>query len=216
MFASIRRYRLSEGSLGVLTRLVDDDFAERIARQPGFVSYELVDCRGGEIMAFSIFHEAEEAEASREFALRWTQENLRDFDFTPTEALRGEILVSRAERDMLEPGHVGAERKVARVRRYALRRDSLPALMHKVDETFADRIRQLDGFDAYHACDCGGGEFVTISIFRDQTSAASSDDLAMRFVREELSEFDIERTEVFGGEVLISRAAAELLEPAHA
>jgi hypothetical protein len=216
MFASIRRYRLSEGSLNVLTRLVDDDFAERIARQPGFVSYEFVDCRGGEVMALSIFHEAEQAEASRERARRWTLENLRDFDFTPTEALRGEILVSRAERDMLEPGHVDAERKVARARRYALRAGSLAAVMHKVDEIFADRIQQLDGFEAYHACDCGGGEFLTISVFRDQTSAASSDELASQFVREELGEFDIERTEVFGGEVIISRAAAELLEPAHA
>jgi hypothetical protein len=216
MFASIRRYRLIAGSLKVLTRLVDDGFAERIASQPGFVSYEFVDCRGGEIMALSIFHEDEQADASRELARRWTLENLRDFELTLKEALRGEIRVSRAERDMLEPGHVGAERKVARARRYALRGGSLPALMHKVDEIFADRIQQLDGFEAYHACDCGAGEFLSISVFRDQTSAESSDDLAWQFVREELGEFEIERTEVFGGEVIVSRAAAELLVPAHA
>lgn len=200
----------------VLTRLVDDAFAPWIAKKPGFVTYEFVDCRDGQIMTLSIFHEAEQAEASRELAERWRQENLRDFDFTLTEALRGEILVSRAERDMLEPGHVDAERKVARARRYALRGGSLPAVMHKVDDAFADRIQQLDGFEAYHACDCGGGEFLTISVFRDQPSAASSDELASQFVREELGEFEIERTEVFGGEVIISRAAAELLEPAHA
>jgi hypothetical protein len=216
MFASIRRYRLDGGSMKVLTRLVDDGFAPWIAKKTGFVSYEFVDCHEGEIMTLSIFHEAEQAAASRELAKRWTQENLRDFDFTIWEALHGEILVSRAERDMLEPGHVGAERKVARARRYALRGGSLAALMHKVDETFADRIQQLDGFEAYHACDCGGGQFLTISVFRDQTSATSSDDLALQFVGEELGEFDIERTEVFGGEVIISRAAAELLEPAHA
>jgi hypothetical protein len=216
MFASIRRYRLIEGALNVLTRLVDGDFADRIARQPGFVSYEFVDCRRGEIMALSIFHEAEQADASREFARRWTLENLRDFELTPTEALRGEILVSRAERDMLEPGHVGTEQRVARARRYALRGGALPALMHKVDAIFADRIQQLDGYEAYHACDCGAGEFLTISVFRDQASAESSDDLALQFVGEELREFDLERTEVFGGEVIVCRAAAELLEPAHA
>jgi hypothetical protein len=38
----------------------------------------------------------------------------------------------------------------------------------------------------------------------------------LQFVGEELGEFDIERTEVIGGEVVVSRAAAELLEPAHA
>jgi hypothetical protein len=167
-------------------------------------------------MTISIFHEAEQAEASREHAKSWALENLRDFEFTPKETLQGEILVSRAERDMLEPGHVGAERKVARARRYALRGGSLQALMHKVDEIFANRIQQLDGFDAYHACDCGAGEFLTISVFRDQTSAESSDDLALQFVGEELGEFDIERTEVFGGEVIVSRAVTDVLEPAHA
>jgi hypothetical protein len=216
MFASIRRYRLDGGSMGDLTRLVDTGFAEQIASQPGFVSYEFVDCGDGEIMTLSIFREAEEAEGSRKLAQRWTEENLKDFKFTQTEALRGEILVSRAERDMLEPGHVGAERKFLSARRYALRGGSVPALMHKVDEIFADRIQRMDGFEAYHALDCGDGEILSISVFRDQSSAESSDDLALQFVGEELGEFDIERTEVIGGEVIVSRAMAGLLEPAHA
>jgi hypothetical protein len=204
------------GSMKILTRLVDDGFAERIASQTGFVSYEFVDCGDGEIMTISIFHEAEQAEASREHAKSWALENLRDFEFTPKEALRGEILVSRAERDMLEPGHAGAGRKFASTRRYVLRGGSIAALMHKVDEILADRIERIDGFEAYHAVDCGGGTILSINVFRDQASAESSDALALQFVGEELGEFDIERTEVIGGEVVVSRAAAELLEPAHA
>jgi hypothetical protein len=35
-------------------------------------------------------------------------------------------------------------------------------------------------------------------------------------VRRELGHFGIERTEVIGGEVVVSRAMATLLEPAHA
>jgi hypothetical protein len=123
---------------------------------------------------------------------------------------------NRAERDMLEPRHIGMARKFASARRYALRDGSVEALMHKVDEIFADRIQQLDGFEAYHALDCGRGEILSISLFRDQASAESSDDLALQFVGEELGEFDLERTEVIGGEVIVSRAMAELLEPAHA
>ena len=88
--------------------------------------------------------------------------------------------------------------------------------MHKVDEIFADRIERLDGFEAYHALDCGRGEIMSISLFRDQASAEASDDLALRFVGEELGEFVLERTEVTGGEVIVSRALAELLQPAHA
>jgi hypothetical protein len=80
---------------------------------------------------------------------------------------------------------------------------------------FADQIEAMDGFEAYHALDCGDGEIMSISLLRDQ-AAEGSDELALDFVRRELGSFDIERTDVIGGEVLVSRAMAELLEPAHA
>jgi heme-degrading monooxygenase HmoA len=216
MFASIRRYRLHSGSIDELERRVDEGFAEQIAAQPGFVSYEFLDCTDDEVMTISVFREAGGAEASRDLAQRWSDENLEDFEFTRTEALRGEILVSRAANEMLEAGHVGAARKFGSVRRYRLRSGSIAELMHIVDEDFADRITELDGFAAYHALDCGGGEVLSVSLFRDQATAEESDDLALQFVREKLGDFDIERTEVIGGEVVVSRAMAEVLEPAHA
>ena len=196
-------------------RRVDEGFAEDIGRRPGFVAYEFMDCGDGEIVTLSVFRDADQAEASRELALRWTEENLQDLEFGRLEALRGEILVSRAARDMLEPGHAGAARKFASVRRYRLRTGSIGELMHIVDEVFADEIEAMDGFEAYHALDCGS-EIVSISLLRDQAAAAESDERALEFVRRELGDFDIERTEVIGGEVVVSRAMAMLLEPAHA
>ena len=215
MFASIRRYRLQRGSMEELTRRVDEGFAEDIGRRPGFVAYEFMDCGGGEIVTLSVFRDADQAEASRELALRWTEENLQDLEFRRVEALSGEILVSRAARDMLEPGHAGAARKFASVRRYRLGTGSIGELMHIVDEVFADEIEAMDGFEAYHALDCGS-EIVSISLLRDQAAAADSDERAVEFVRRELGDFDLERTEVIGGEVVVSRAMAMLLEPAHA
>jgi hypothetical protein len=215
MFASIRRYRLHRGSMEELARRVDVEFAEDIRRRPGFVAYEFMDCGDGEIMTLSVFGEADQAEASRALAQRWTEEELQDFEFSRLEALRGEILVSRAARDMLEPGHAGAARKFASVRRYRLRAGAVGELMHIVDDMFADRIEATDGFEAYHALDCGG-EIMSISLLRDQAAAEASDELALEFVRQALGSFNIERTEVIGGEVLVSRAMAELLEPAHA
>ena len=215
MFASIRRYRLQRGSMEELTRRVDEGFAEDIGRRPGFVAYEFMDCGDGEIVTLSVFRDADQAEASRELALRWTEENLQDLEFGRLEALRGEILVSRAARDMLEPGHAGAARKFASVRRYRLRTGSIGELMHIVDEVFAEEIEAMDGFEAYHALDCGS-EIVSISLLRDQAAAEESDERALEFVDRELGDFDIERTEVIGGEVLVSRAMATLLEPAHA
>jgi hypothetical protein len=216
VFASIRRYRLLRGSMEELTRRVDEGFAEDIGRRPGFVAYEFMDCRDGEIITLSVFRDADQAEASRELAQRWTEENLQDLEFRRIEVLRGEILVSRAARDMLEPGHTGSARKFASVRRYRLRTGSIGELMHIVDEVFADEIEAMDGFEAYHALDCGGGELVSISLLRDQAAAEESDQRALEFVRRELGGFDIERTEVLGGDVVVSRAMAELLEPAHA
>ena len=216
MFASIRRYRLQRGSMEELTRRVDEGFAEDIGRQPGFASYEFMDCGDGEIITLSVFRDADQAEASRKLAQRWTEENLQDLEFRRLEALRGEILVSRAARDMLEPNHAGSAGMFASVRRYRLRTGSIGELMHIVDEVFADEIEAMDGFEAYHALDCGGGEIVSISVLRDQAAAEESDERALGFVRRQLGDFDIERTEVLGGEVIVSRAKASLLEAAHA
>ena len=216
MFASIRRYRLNQGSMDDLVRRVDEGFADEIRAQPGFMSYEFMDCGDGEVMTVSVFRDADGAEASRDLAERWTRENLDGFEFARIETLHGEILVSRAVQDMLEPAHAGAAQKFGSVRRYRLRSGSVADLMHIVDEEFADRMQAMDGFEAYHVLDCGGDEILSISLLRDQSAAEMSDELALQFVRDKLADFDIERTEVIGGEVVASRAMAELLEPAHA
>jgi hypothetical protein len=216
MFASIRRYRLAQGSMDELARLVDSGFANQIIAQPGFVSYEFIDCGDGEITTISIFREALQAETSRDLAQRWTEENLSDFQFMRTEALHGEILVSRAAWDVLAPAHATGGQKFASLRRYSLRSGSVADLMHRVDEGFADQIQQLDGFEAYHAFDCGRGEILSISLLRDQSAAEESDERALEFVREKLDDVGIERTELVAGEVLVSRAMVVLLEAAHA
>ena len=216
MFASIRRYRLQSGSIEDVARRVDEDFADRIAAQPGFASYEFLDCGDDEVMTISLFREADQAKASRDLAQQWSEENLEEFEFTRSEALHGEVLVSRAAEEMLEPGHQDAARKFASIRRYRLRKGAVEELMHIVDDVFAEQIAKLDGFVGYHALDCEGGEILSISIFRDQGTAEESDERALDFVRDELADFDIERTEVIGGELLVSRALAPVLEPAHA
>jgi hypothetical protein len=216
MFASIRRYRLQRGTIIKLARRVDNGFAEEIAAQPGFVSYEFLDCGDGQVATISIFRAAEAAEASREHARRWSEESLGDFEFTRMEPLRGEILVSRARPEMLTPGHTGGARKFASIRRDVLRRGEVADLMHIVDDTFADRIEALPGFHAYHALDCGRGQIAAISVLRDHGGVEESDQLARDFARDRLDAFGLERTEVIGGEVVVSRAMAEVLAPAHA
>jgi hypothetical protein len=216
VFGSIRRYRLADAPVGELARRVDEGFAEEIRSRPGFVSYELVDCGEDEVVTISMFREHDEAEASRELARRWTDANLADVALRRIEALHGEVSVSRAADQMLEPAHAKATRKFASVRRYALRSGDASELMHTIDQALVDELSGLDGFEAYHALDCGGGEIVSISLFRDQGAAEESDERALEFVDRLRGRFDLERTEVIGGEVPVSRALPELLEPAHA
>jgi hypothetical protein len=117
---------------------------------------------------------------------------------------------------MLEPTHAAGEGRFASLRRYALRGGSVEGLMRIVDREFADEIQRLDGFEAYHALDCGRGEILAITLLRDQSAAEESDERALEFVRDRLGAFDIERTEMLAGEVLVSRAMDGLLQPAHA
>ena len=216
MFASMRRYRLQPGSLAEFMRRVDESFADEIAAQPGFVSYQLIDCGGGDLFTLSIFLEPGQAEASRRLAQRWTENNLQDIEHTRYEAIHGESLVSRAAPGMLDPGHVDAARKSVSIRYYRLRSGSVQQLLQRVDHTFADRMRAMEGFEASHLLDCGENEVLWISALRDDAAVEEADERVAQFVRDELTDFRPERVVSIRGDIAVSRANAELLEPAHA
>jgi hypothetical protein len=106
MFSSVRRYRLRSGSIDDLLHLVDTDFAETIAEAEGFVAYEVIDLGDGELMTLSIFHDFDAAVASDDLAFEWVRSTLSpQFDIERTDARLGEIAVSRAMDEMLQPAH---------------------------------------------------------------------------------------------------------------
>jgi len=92
---------------------------------------------------------------------------------------------------------------------------SVDDLMHLVDDEFAPNLADEPGFEAYQAIDCGDGRVVAITIFRDEAGCERSNELAAEWVKERLGDFQLERTDLFAGEVLVNRAIAELLEPVH-
>jgi hypothetical protein len=214
MFASIRCYVLEGARIEDLVRPVEAEFADRIAAQPGFVWYVLLDCGGGELMTISVFHERELAAGSRELSRRWTEERLGNFDLTLTEAMNGAIPVSRAAPELLEP----APARVARVRRYKIADAQLGEIVWRVVETrLAERIAELDGFVAYFVFSSGTGELVSVSVFRDPPAAVASDEVGLAFVRDQLDDLEIERTDpIGGGEIVVSRVTAALLDPIRA
>ena len=64
------------------------------------------------------------------------------------------------------------------VRRYRLLSGSIDDLLHLVDSDFAESVQEMDGFVEYQVLECGNGELVTITTFRDRQSAAVSAEMA--------------------------------------
>ena len=102
------------------------------------------------------------------------------------------------------------------VRRYRMDPARVDELMHRVDEGFAELIADEPGFVAYQVLDRGDGELITVTTFKDREGAEDSVAMAAAWIRDNLSDVDIERVDAFVGEAKVSRAIAEVLEPAHA
>ena len=101
------------------------------------------------------------------------------------------------------------------IRRYRLDDGDMDEAMHLVDSKFADPLSHEPGFVAYE-CLTNGDVLITISTFTDEAGCDRSTQLAADFVRDELSHMKITREDATSGEVSVSRAAREVLEPAHA
>jgi hypothetical protein len=103
----------------------------------------------------------------------------------------------------------------ASIRRYRIGAGSMDDAMHLADTELADRLSEAPGFIDYQVVVTGTDMITSMTIFEDEAQCLASDDMAADFVREHLGPFQIERLEVFGGEVMVSRAAEKVLEPAH-
>ena len=103
----------------------------------------------------------------------------------------------------------------ASVRRYRLESGSIDELLHLVDTDFAESVQDMDGFMEYQVLECGNGEIITITTFKDRRSAEASMEMAADWVRDTLArKYDLTRLEGFVGEVAISRACEDVTVPA--
>jgi hypothetical protein len=83
--------------------------------------------------------------------------------------------------------------------------------MHLADTELADRIAAQLGFVDYQAIDTGDGTISSITIVEEEDQCLRSNDVAAAFVGAHLADFEVERTDVFGGEVMVGRAADKVL-----
>ena len=105
MHLNVRTYRVGTGSIDELMHRVDRDFAEAMAQEPGFIAYHAIRTGERTVASIAVFHDAEQAKASNELAAQWIAENLRDFEIESMGRFGGEVMVSRAVAEILEPAH---------------------------------------------------------------------------------------------------------------
>jgi hypothetical protein len=103
----------------------------------------------------------------------------------------------------------------ASFRRYRMGAGSMDDAMHLADTELADRLSEEPGFVDYQAVAIGDDMIVSMTVFEDEEQCLASNDMAAVFVREHLGAFQIERLEALGGEVMVSRAADKVLQPAY-
>jgi hypothetical protein len=101
------------------------------------------------------------------------------------------------------------------IRRYRVDRGKVDEVAHRVDVDFADTLTREPGFVDYQVIDCGDGTIISVTMFETEEGARRSTQLAGEWVEDSLADIRLERTEAFGGEVLVSRAESAVLEPAH-
>jgi hypothetical protein len=97
MYCSLRLYRADPAKLDDITHLVDTDFADTLSEEPGFIDYQAVACDDGRIFSLTMWQDEQGARRSEELAA--------DFDITRTDTLTGDVRVSRARSEVLEPVH---------------------------------------------------------------------------------------------------------------
>lgn len=105
MYISIRTYRVGKGSIDDVMHRVDRDLAEAFAQEPGFISYNVAQTGERMVASTTLFAERDQADASNELAAEWVADNLAEFEVERIGVIGGEVMVSRATADALEPAH---------------------------------------------------------------------------------------------------------------
>jgi quinol monooxygenase YgiN len=101
------------------------------------------------------------------------------------------------------------------IRTYRVGKGSIDEVMHRVDRDLAEAFVQEPGFISYQVTRTGDRTVASTTLFADREQAEASNDLAAEWVADALADFEVERMGVMGGPVMVSRASADVLEPAH-
>jgi hypothetical protein len=93
MFTIVRKFTLTRGSAGEVTRRVQDSFVPLLRELPGFRGYYLLDGGPDVLISIRMFDSADEALASNEVAATWIRNNVLEFTKGMPEVMAGNVLV---------------------------------------------------------------------------------------------------------------------------
>jgi hypothetical protein len=110
MYASVRKYSVDAQRVDELMHRVDEMFAPRLEKMPGFVAYQAIDAgvdRAGEgtVFAVTICNDREAADRSAEIASEFVRDELGEMGVERLEAATGAVSVNRAVSEVLETAH---------------------------------------------------------------------------------------------------------------
>jgi hypothetical protein len=110
MYASVRKYSVDVRRVYELMHRVDKGLVPRLERMPGFVAHQVIDAGidrtgAGLVFAITLCHDREAADQSADLAAQFVLDELTDMNIRRLEANTGEVIVNRAESEVLERGH---------------------------------------------------------------------------------------------------------------
>ncbi len=93
MYAAVRLYRVSPGSIDEMVQRVKEDFVPVISQVSGFIAYYGVRVGSGELVTISMFKDRAGAEESTRQAASWVPQNVAMFVLGPAEIREGEVVM---------------------------------------------------------------------------------------------------------------------------
>ena len=93
MYAAVRLYRVSPGSIDEMVQRVKEDFVPVIRQVSGFIAYYGVQVGSGELVTISMFKDRAGAEESTRQAASWVPQNVAMFVLGPAEIREGEVIM---------------------------------------------------------------------------------------------------------------------------
>jgi hypothetical protein len=110
MYASVRKYSVDAERVDELMHRVDEGFAPRLEKMPGFLAFQAIDAgvdRAGEgtVFTITICSDREAADRSAEIASEFVRDELGEIEVERLEAATGAVSVNRAMSDVLGAAH---------------------------------------------------------------------------------------------------------------